>query len=151
MVTSLSVPKLTLAESALDAIIELDRAVHHLDAESSVVQMLGQQLLVTSAPSGGVARRALVDANYFRPWERLYQERQSRAAESVTEIQDFVRDSAERLMSFQGKESSESIDQLLAFCKALHQQLIEDLRGESQIVRNRRPEERGTEVGICAA
>jgi hypothetical protein len=95
-----AMPRHALSELALDAIIEIDRALAQLESDPAPVRDLGRALLESSAPQGRVGQFNLVEPDYFHPFERLFRERQSTPAQTIEEIRSFVRDSASSLLNW---------------------------------------------------
>jgi hypothetical protein len=147
-----SIDKHALSELTLDALIEIDRAKHGMDFDGAPVQKLGNRLAATATANGASSSFALVNAEFFHPLERLYRERRLGSARSIDDIQNFVRESASSLTSFPDNVDGAVVEQLQAFCLALHQQLLDDLKGENEIVvQEGGIDDRGTEIGLRAA
>lgn len=99
----------------------------------AVLDRLAATLVKTSDPGARDAPFRFVEPGYYEPFERLYRLRESPQSVAVEEIQAFIRRTSEKLSQVaQGDEALAS--ELIGFCVALHQELIQEITAEDAVV-----------------
>ncbi len=125
--------KYALADLALQSAIELERVKGGMPYDGAVLDRLAATLLQKSDPVVRDASFRFVEPGYYEPFERLYRLRESPQTSAVEEIQAFIKRASEKLSHVvQGDQNLAS--ELIGFCIALHQELIQEITAEDPLV-----------------
>ncbi|MET4241533.1 hypothetical protein [Bradyrhizobium sp. RT10b] len=132
-VTAASPSKYALADLALQSAIELERIKGGVPHDDAVLDRLAATLLQTSDPGVADAPFRFVEPGYYEPFERLYRLRESPQTSAIEGIQEFIKRASEKLSHVvQGDKGLAS--ELIGFCIALHQELIQEIAAEDVLV-----------------
>jgi len=125
--------KYALTDLALQSAIELERIKAGMSHNGDVLDLLAAKLLQTSEPVVHDAPFRFVEPGYYEPFERLYRLKESPKSAAIEEIQAFIKRTSEKLSQVaQGDKALAS--ELIGFCVALHQELIQEITAEDAVV-----------------
>lgn len=119
-----------LADLALQAAIELDRKRAGLAHTPEVMAELAEALRLTSEPPASSTPFRFVEPGYYIPFERLYRAQDATHSGAVKDIQDYIQRTSDALSRADQADQVELID----FCIALHQALIQNNTAEDVFV-----------------
>lgn len=119
-----------LTDLALQAAIELDRMRAGLAHSPAVLAQLAEALRLTSEPPANAPPFRFVEPGYYLPFERLYRTQESRRPGALKDIQAYIQRISDALSHADHADQVE----LISFCVALHQALIQDSTAEDGFV-----------------
>jgi hypothetical protein len=130
---AVSPSKFELADLALQSAIELEWIKAGMTRNSEVLDRLATALVKTSDPGSRAAPFRFVEPGYYEPFERLYRLTESPQSTAIEEIQAFIKRTSEKFSQVaQGDKAL--VSELIGFCVALHQQLIQEITAEDAVV-----------------
>jgi len=125
--------KFELADLALQSAIELERIKAGMNHNGEVLDRLAATLVKTCDPGARDAPFRFVEPGYYEPFERLYRLQESPQSTAIEEIQAFIKRTSAKLSQVaQGDKALAS--ELIGFCVALHQELLQEITAENAIV-----------------
>lgn len=147
---STSLSKFAFSDLALRSAVELEKARVGTSYEIEPIQSLADVLGLAANPDVQGAPFKFVEPGYYQTFERLYHTKQPAPVESVEQIQKFMSEAIDRLRSIKSATDRANIDkELIAFCIALHRELIRGLSTEDKVVvQERRSPDFSTPTGF---
>jgi hypothetical protein len=143
--------RFAFSDLALRSAIELDRAGNGSEYETAPLRELADALERAAYPDhSGAAPFKFVEPGFYQAFESLYQLQRRTPAHSVDELQEFMGDAIMGLRQVEDSVVEAQIDKkLIAFCIALHRELIRELSAEGNVVQERRYPGFPTTSGFC--
>lgn len=131
--TGRTTSKFALAQLALRAAVELERARGGSQLRSEPLKALSVALLQASDPHDDGAPFRFVEPGFYQPLQRLYHVQESVRASDVEHIQALIRRISDSLARAADGRATDT-EALIRFCVALHQELIEEMTAEDALV-----------------